>query len=220
MAIRLLLVDDHTAIADALGSALRAAGFDPVDVVAPDALHIGGVLDAAARAEPDVALVDLNLGHGRSGVPLIAALAKAGTRVVALTARDDELAVAAVVDAGAAGLLNKSEAFDTIVSNVRRVAAGEQLLSVARRAELVELAQSTRTTVDDRLVRFASLSPREATVLGNLLEGRSAKDIAAVQGVAVRTVRSQIEAVRRKLGVPSQLAAVALAREIGWAPPD
>jgi two-component system, NarL family, nitrate/nitrite response regulator NarL len=75
-----------------------------------------------------------------------------------------------------------------------------------------------RVAGDERLARFRSLSPRERQVLAALLEGQSAKEIAASSGLAVKTIRHQIEAIRTKLNVRSQLAAVALAREVGWIP--
>ena len=55
-------------------------------------------------------------------------------------------------------------------------------------------------------------------MLAPAVEGRSAKEIAETSGLAVKTIRHQIEAVRSKLHVRSQLAAVALAREVGWRP--
>jgi two-component system nitrate/nitrite response regulator NarL len=214
----LVLIDDHVAIAQALASALRSHGFEPVEALAPEAHDVEGVLAAVARVRPAVALVDLNLGASRSGLSLIGPLVGAGVRVVALTARDDDLAMAEAVEAGAVGFLSKSEAFESIVDYVRRVAAGDSPIPITRRAALLDLVRQHRVAGDERLARFRSLSKREREVLAGLLDGRSAKEIAASSGLAVKTIRHQIEAVRSKLGVQSQLAAVALAREVGWVP--
>jgi DNA-binding NarL/FixJ family response regulator len=65
---------------------------------------------------------------------------------------------------------------------------------------------------------FESLTPREAAVLGDLLEGRSADDIAEASFVSITTVRAQIRSILSKLGVRSQLAAVSMARRAGWSP--
>lgn len=212
----LLLVDDHVAIAQALASAFRSAGFDPVEWLPGDALTVDAALDAVARFHPTVALIDLNLGPDQSGIALVAPLVEAGVRVVAFTARGDELAFAECVEAGASGFLNKAEPFDVITDYITRVARGDDVLPAWRRQELLNLARSSRAAGDARLARFASLTPRERQVLAGLVAGRAAKEIAAELGVAVKTVRAQIEAVRSKLGVSSQLAAVALAREVGW----
>lgn len=63
---------------------------------------------------------------------------------------------------------------------------------------------------------LALLSPREQTVLHCMMRGLSAVEIAEAQYVAVTTVRSQIRSILTKLDVRSQLAAVALAHEVGW----
>ena len=218
MTTSLLLVDDHAAIAQALASVLRAAGFDPVSVVPPEHLDVDGVLAVARRDAPDVALVDLNMGSGRSGLSLIGPLVGAGVRVVAFTAHDDDLSRAYCFEAGAAGFLSKTEPFDTITDYIVRVSRGDVVVSQSERGDLLALARATRAAGDERVYRFQTLSPRERHVLSAMLLGRSAKEIAADQAVAVKTVRSQIESIRSKLDVHTQLAAVALAREIGWIP--
>ena len=63
---------------------------------------------------------------------------------------------------------------------------------------------------------FQRLSPRERTVLAALVEGESVTDIAARAVVSVATVRTQVRAILEKVGVCSQLEAVALAHKHGW----
>lgn len=214
MAARLLIVDDHEAIAQALAAAFVHVGFDAAVHVPYDELHVAGVLAAADAAKPDIALVDLHLGEGRTGLAVIGPLVGRGIRVVALSARDDALAPAEAVEAGACGFVHKAEPFRNLVAYVERVVGGEDVIPVALQAELRAQARAQRG--DDRLSRFATLTSREREVLHALVEGRTANEIAADSGVSVRTVRKQIEQVREKLGVGSQLAAVALARETGW----
>jgi len=67
---------------------------------------------------------------------------------------------------------------------------------------------------------FESLSRREGEVLRLLMDGMSVNKIAETSFVSVGTVRTQVKAVLRKLGVSSQVAAVALAYKIGWDQPD
>ncbi len=216
MAARILLVDDHVVIVHAMAQALRNAGFSEVSYVGPEELDVAGVLAAADRFRPDVALVDLNLGVGRSGVPIIGPLVGRGIAVVAFSARDDELVIAECLEAGAVGYLNKGEAFDVVIDCVSRVAAGEEVVPPAKREALLARLREHRAASDKRLRAFEELSPREGAVLKALLGGRSPRDIAEEQYVSVKTIRSQIESIYRKLGVRSQLAAVALAREVGW----
>ena len=61
---------------------------------------------------------------------------------------------------------------------------------------------------------------RVAEVLGALMEGKSADAIAAESVVSVATIRTQIRSILSKLGVNSQLAAVARAQEARWEPPE
>ena len=69
---------------------------------------------------------------------------------------------------------------------------------------------------DAPLPHFADLTERERFVLAELMEGHCAEEIAQAAFVSISTVRSQIKAILQKLGVSSQLAAVALARRADW----
>ncbi len=77
-----------------MAQALRSAGFSDVAYVTPDQLDVAGVLAVADDFRPDVALVDLNLGTERSGLPIIGPLVGRGVAVVAFSARDDDLVIA------------------------------------------------------------------------------------------------------------------------------
>jgi DNA-binding NarL/FixJ family response regulator len=69
---------------------------------------------------------------------------------------------------------------------------------------------------DSPLEPFAVLTEREQFVLAELIEGHCAEEIASDAVVSISTVRSHIKSILQKLGVSSQLAAVALARRAGW----
>lgn len=220
MAASLLLIDDHVVIAQAMAGYLRGAGYDPVEYLPPDSFDVESMLVVAGQLRPHVALVDLNLGTGRSGITLIGPLAGLGTKVIAFTASEDRLDMARCVEAGAVAFLHKATAFDVLVSTIGRVAAGEQLIPPTQREELLGVLRASRAAGDQRLARLATLTPREQHVLKGLLAGETASEIAQSGYVSVKTVRTQIESIRRKLGVKSQLAAVAYAREVGWRPGD
>ena len=66
---------------------------------------------------------------------------------------------------------------------------------------------------------LAALSTREAEVLKALMDGKSADEMPAEQFVSITTVRTHIRSILRKLGVRSQLAAVALAHRARWSVP-
>jgi DNA-binding NarL/FixJ family response regulator len=213
-----LFVDDHVVIAQAMADSLKRLGYDPVAYVPADSLDVENVLAHARRLRSDVALVDLNLGAGRSGIPLIGPLVGLGAKVIALSASDEPFAIAQCLECGAAGFVHKAAAFDVLLSAIDRVLAGEELISQGRRQEFLAELRVSRAEGDARLARLGVLTPREQHVLHGLMSGRSAAQIADESYVSVKTVRTHIESIHRKLGVRSQLAAVAFAPEVGWRP--
>ncbi|HVL28013.1 MAG TPA: response regulator transcription factor [Acidimicrobiales bacterium] len=211
--LRLLLVDDHDLLSGALSLALRARGLDVATSSGPAATD---VVDAARRRAPVVVLLDLDLGPLGSGLDLVGPLVEAGAVVVMLTGVTDRAQLAACVEAGAAGLLAKTIPFDDLIEAVATVANRGTLLDQAGRDELLADLRAKRAADRRRLAAFEALTARERAVLAQLVEGRSAEAVAAASFVSVATVRSQIQAILRKLGVNSQLAAVALARDAGF----
>lgn len=212
---RVMLVDDHELLAHSLCAALGPHGFD---VVVPSVLTDTAVLDHAESLRPDVVLLDLHLDDDeRTAVGLIAPMCALGATVVVVTAETDPLVLATCIEAGAAGWVNKSEPFDRLVEAVREVAAGGVLVGVSRRGEMLAELQRHRADLAAVLEPFQLLTAAEGQVLAALVAGRSAEAIAQARVVATSTVRSQIRSILAKLGVSSQLAAAAMAREAGWA---
>ncbi len=212
----LLIVDDHELLAESLAWALRDEGFEVV-VVPPASAE--AVLQAAAEHEPEVVLLDLDLGRPiGTSLPLIAPLRERGTLVVVVTGVTDRMRLAECLEAGAAGLLHKATSFDDLVEAVGEVLALGTLISQHRRTDLLSELRAQRMERRRLLEPFTRLTPREQDVLRALMEGNQAESIARTSYVSLATVRSQIRAVLSKLGVNSQLAAVAKARQSGWPP--
>jgi DNA-binding NarL/FixJ family response regulator len=212
-----LVVDDHALVAAGVVVALLDAGFT---ATACEPVSERAVLDAAAALAAEVVLLDLMLdGSGVSALDLIRPLCGLGASVVAFTGTRDRLVLGAAVEAGVAGIVHKSEPFAQMLEGVRRVGQRESLLSDRRRHELADEVRRYRRQRDGALAPFAALTPREAAVLARLMAGESAEGIAAASFVALATVRTQIRAVLAKLGVNSQLAAVAAAHRAGWSAP-
>jgi DNA-binding NarL/FixJ family response regulator len=211
-----LIVEDHAILSYAVAGALTSAGCDRVDVHDVDQLDADAVLDAVEKLRPDVVLLDLDLGGGRRGVPLIAPMMQLGSTVLILTASDDEIVFGEALEAGAAAVLTKSQPFHRLADAVHAAAAGERLVPAATRDALVSDWRRRRDMGSNQMARFDKLTTSEAAVLEALVDGCSVEVIAASRGVAIGTVRSQVKAVLRKLQVGSQLAAVARAREAGW----
>lgn len=211
---RVLLVEEHALIATGLQVALSARGWH---VEITSAASDGDVIEHARRFQPDCVLLDAHLGYGsRNGLDLIPPLVARGATVVMLTPERRRTSLAECLEAGAVGWIHTTSALDEVDAKLAAVIAGEPIVGRTERAQLLELLRSERATVMRDRERFADLTPREALVLGALAEGRSAEEIAQQHYVALTTVRSQIRSVLQKLGVRSQLAAVAIADAHPW----
>lgn len=214
--MRLLIVEDHELLSGTLAIALRQHGLTVDTTAGPSGESI---VEAVRQQAPVLVLLDLELGDRLgSGLDLVGPLTRAGGRVVIMTGVTDRPRLAACVEAGAIGIVSKTDGFDELVDAIRRSADGEQILSERQRQDLLADLRSQRLADHNRLAPFEALTAREQAVLAGLVAGESAEAIAAKSYVSLSTVRTQIRSVLQKLGVNSQLTAVALAREAGWPP--
>jgi two-component system nitrate/nitrite response regulator NarL len=213
---RVLIVDDHALVAVGLQLALSARGWT---VEITDGPTAADVIEQARQFEPQCVLLDINLGEQvGSGIDLIAPLRTAGSSVVMLTAETRRAVLAACLEQGAAGWIGKDAFLDQVVATISDVLDGAPLLGRATREAMLDELRIERAGLRRALSPFERLTLRERCVLGALVDGMSAEEIAEAHFVSLTTVRSQIRAVLQKLGVRSQLAAVAHANRVGWKP--
>lgn len=213
-----VVVDDHAVMGHALAMALQLQGFDAAKALhVHDGLSDDDVINAvrAAGDEP-IVLLDLHLGHDRLSTTLIRPLSELGAQVLVLTAEHDAMLLGTCLENGADGVFDKGQPFDQLVDTVHDAVRGWTVMSVSAREELLAGLRAGRKSDERRRAPFESLTDREQDVLRALLAGDSVEAIARSRVVALSTVRSHIKSVLRKLGVNSQLAAVALARDAGW----
>jgi two-component system, NarL family, nitrate/nitrite response regulator NarL len=216
---RVVLVEDHVLLAESLYIALGAEGLCVRTVAVPtDVCDAVTLLQPILAHQPDVVLLDLDLGTAGDGTVLVGPLTNAGSAVVVVTAAREKTRWGQCLANGARTVLPKSSSLEDIVDTVRRVASGEPTMPEAKRMELTQAWFRQRT--DDQLMRtrFGRLTQREQEVLAALSAGKRVRDIASEAHVSEATVRSQVKSVLAKLGVTSQIAAVAFARERDWHP--
>jgi DNA-binding NarL/FixJ family response regulator len=211
----LVIVDDHELLAQSLALAFAQQGIEP-KVIAPQTDE--QVLSEIIECRPAFVLLDLMLGAIGSSLPLIDAIVASGAEVVIMTGEENPILWAECFEAGASDVLSKSVAFDSLVDRITAIAAGNHSQSAIKRSELLSLLREHRRVEAVRSEPFTRLTAREAEVLSYLIEGLAAETIAELTFVGVATVRSHIRAILVKLGVNSQLAAVAAARRSGWNP--
>lgn len=215
-AATVLIVEDHALLADGLAVSLRREG---LHAEVADSATGDSIMEAAWQWHPDVVLLDLVLGE-RVGVsiPLIAQLRDTGARVLILTGVTDPALLGTCVEAGAAGLVSKSESFEVVLDKLLRALRRQTTLHASERERMLRSLREHRADERARLEPFTRLTARERIVLGALMDGASAEDIASSSFVSMATVRSQIRSILEKLGVHSQVAAVAAAHRAHWEP--
>ena len=215
MAVSVLLVDDHSVIAEPLRMALGAQGFDRVSSVSDD-LRPETVLATAHEVEASIVLLDLHLGEHQLGVPMIGPLVEMGAKVVLFTASRDPRLIAASLRAGAEAVIDKAMAFNRVVAVLVDLAAGRELMPPEEKDCLIAALEEQFKDEDERRAPFTTLTEREAHVLRRLVAGYAPKDIARTDGIKLSTVRGHLERIFAKLGVPGQREAIVAARDAHW----
>ena len=130
-----------------------------------------------------------------------------------VTGCTDPVRLAAALEAGAVGVLAKTEPIDVLLAAAHAAARGEPVMDPGQEQALRASARARHTARTAALAPFTRLTEREAQVLRRLAHGQSVATIAARTHVAETTVRTQVRGVLTKLGVGSQLEAVALYRK-------
>lgn len=209
--IRVLFVEDHRLLADAL-SALVAREPD-IEVVGV----AGTVADAKAmsRERLDVVLMDYHLPDGTGAEATRAIKARwPAARIVMVTALTDDETVLESIQAGADGYLTKDRAAEDVVQAVRAAHAGETLLPRSVIVEIARRVVAARERGDERRI-VEPLTPRELEVLRALTEGLSTPEICDQLFIAPNTLRTHVQNIMGKLRVHSKLEAVSFAVKHG-----
>ena len=205
--IRMLIVGGGL-LAGALASAFSAYGFATKNVVAEKAEVHRGI-----EWRPNLVLMDVRSLDVGSGLDLLGELRRAGLRACVIDASDDDDRLDAWKDAGTSTLIDGREPFDRLLRMINPPASSRCNGSFPASAFVTYTSKQGQGPV---LGCFDDLTEREQSVLAELMEGHCAEEIAKAAFVSISTVRSQIKAILQKLGVNSQLAAVALTRRAGW----
>ena len=209
--IRVLLADDHAVVRQGLRTFLDLQ--DDIEVVA-EAGDGEAAVDAAARTDPDVILLDLVMPR-LDGVGALKRLRGTRARVIVLTSFGDDDKLFAALRAGAAGYLLKDVQPLELVRAIRAAHGGDAPLSPAVAARVVEeIAHG-----GDRTPQVDELTPRELEVLRLIAGGRSNKRIALELGVAEKTVKTHVSHVLAKLGLSDRTQAALYAVREGLVGP-
>jgi DNA-binding NarL/FixJ family response regulator len=211
--IRVLVVDDDALVRS--GLTMMLDGSDGLRVVgeAGDGDQVPAALDAHPT---DVVLMDIRMPR----VNGIAATARVRARadapeVIVLTTFDSDENVLRALRAGASGFLLKDAPPAEIATAIRRVAAGEPILSPSITRRLMDRAATEAGAYSRARSALATLSGRELDVAVAVGQGRTNAEIAAALHVSIATVKSHITRVLTKLAVGNRTQVALLVHDAG-----
>lgn len=212
--MKILIVDDHPLIRQALPGVLRQLDEDGAILEAPDWPSAAALL----AEHPDVNLILLDMHMpGVSGLEALSQLrdGHAGI-VVALSAADDRETVLEAIERGAAGFIPKSSSNEVMVSALRLVLSGGVYLP----PEILDHARSTapapgRANVARPGLADLGLTERQLEVLALIVQGKPNKLICRELGLAEGTVKIHVSAILKALKVTSRTQAVIAATRLG-----
>lgn len=210
--IRVMVVDDHLAFAEALAMVITARPDLDCPVIATS---IADGLRAAEREAPDVILLDVLLPDG-DGVDAIDRFRNAapGTRILVLTGHMDLDVLTRAAASGASGFLQKESNVEAIVRAIRAARDGTILVEQATLTSIlgrVRQGAASAGTADDR----PHLTAREMDVLALMGEGLDPHAIAQLLEISLNTCRGYQKSLMAKLDAHSQLEAVVIATRRG-----
>jgi len=200
---RILIVDDHPMVADGIQAILE--DYDDVTVVGR--LRTGReVVEQIETLAPDVILMDLNMpGMGGLTATEMVLERRPGTRILILSMHDSPEYVRSALSHGAMGYVLKDVPTEEIKTAIDTVMRGETYLCSGAEGALVPKSAPVSET----------LTNREQTVLLQLAQGKSNKEVAVALDISVRTVETHRKNIKRKLGISSTAGLTRYAMEHG-----
>jgi DNA-binding NarL/FixJ family response regulator len=199
--LRILIADDHGLVRRGARSVLSSQrGWRVVG----EATNGREAVQKAIELKPDVAVVDIGMPE-LDGVAAVSRIREAvpDTKVLVLTMHESDQMVQRALDAGAHGYILKSDLTDTLPKAVKAVVEGKRFLT-PRVSEIVLdgfLKTRSRHRQGERVA--SRTTPREVEIIRLLAEGKANKEIAALLGIAVRTVETHRSKIMLKLGCHS-----------------
>ena len=224
MSIRVLVVDDQELLRTAFRALIDAE--DDMQVVG-DAADGAEAVELAARARPDVVVMDVRMPvmDGIEATRRITSAvgrlsgqespAVAGPRVLILTTFDLDEYVFDAMHAGASGFTLKSRPLEELLAAIRVVAAGEALLAPSVTRRLIAHFAGQRRPPVARQALLGQLTEREREVLLLIAQGLSNQELAEALHIGLPTAKTHVSRILAKLGARDRAQLVMIAYESG-----
>ena len=208
--MRILIADDHTLFRDGLRSLLQVEGHEVVG----EARNGREAIELAKKLSPDLVLMDVSMPE-MDGITATRTLTAEvpGTKVVILTASEDDAKLFDAIKAGAQGYLLKNLEADDFFALLDRASKGEPALTpVLARKLLQEFAKPPQETSAVATENPDALTDREKEVLELMVEGvTSNRKLAKRLGVSENTVKFHVRNILDKLRLHNRAEAVGYA---------
>jgi DNA-binding NarL/FixJ family response regulator len=219
--MKILVVDDHVLIREALRGVLKELRNDAVVLEAVDCRQAMEAL--ATQADLGLVLLDLNLPD-RDGFAVLSEVRERypAISVVVLSAQQDRGSVVKALDLGALGFIPKSGQRDVMLSALRLVFSGGIYIppEILSREDPPQPPKPTLTRLGAETARVTpadlGLTGRQLDVLALMMQGKSNKAICRVLNLAEPTVKNHVTAVLKALKVTNRTEAVIAVGELGW----
>lgn len=209
---RVVLVAERRLVGQAIAAALEGKNLHPVLLPWPRRGNLREFRTSVARSQAAVGLILCDLSTPDMLRDVEEAVRRGPLRWLVLTDSDFGPRWGTVLEAGAAGVLPTTTSTTGLAVAIRDTLRGRSPTPPVVRERAIrawlDVAEEQRSLVRS----MEQLTHREFEVLGHLYDGEPVRRIAASSGVSEATVRTQVKSLRRKLGVDSQLAAVAMYR--------
>jgi len=217
--VRVLIVDDHGIMRAGLRMLLES---QPGMTVVGEASTCADALELAAGTQPDIIILDLDLGgeNAVESIPTLLRMATA-TRILVLTGVRDPEVHRHAIRQGAVGLVFKEKAVETLLQAITKVQAGEVWLEPTMIARVLGdlTRQHPSPQPSAETVKIARLTEREREVVTLVGEGLRNKLIAERLYISEATVRHHLTAIFAKLDVADRFELAIYAYQHGLAKP-
>jgi two-component system NarL family response regulator len=202
--IGVLVVDDQELFRRGLVMVL--SGADAIKVVG-EAADGDTAIELVSASAPDVILLDIYM-PGRSGIETCAAIKELSpsTRIVMLTASDDESHLYDAIKSGASGYLLKDSSIDQVEQAIRLVADGQSLISPSMATKLLD--EFKQMSNGEESLPSPRLTNRELEVLRLVARGHNNRLVAAELFISENTVKNHVRNILEKLQLHSRMEAV------------
>jgi DNA-binding NarL/FixJ family response regulator len=205
--IKILIVDDHPMMREALQTAFE--GEDDLEMIgeAPDAITALKMLE---KIRPDVIMMDMLLPE-MSGLEAIEKIIgnNPGARILVLSSMEDEERIISAIQAGALGYFPKTAPRGYLLEAIRKVADGIPYMPAGITLKLFQGLRRTKSLpLNDTQI---PLTTRQQEILSLLSEGHSDDEIAKLLHLEESTIRAHLHHILQRLGLKNRAQAIAYA---------